>query len=276
MAPAYEKTRQQTRQVMDLFLNQWGIDGLKMDGQHLNAAPPDYDEAHHLASPEQSFEEFPAFYKMIYEEAHKMKPDVIVQNCPCGTCMSVFNMPYMNQAVASDPLNSWQVRLKGKTYKAIIPQTAYFGDHVELSDGRTDFASSFGIGAVLGTKFTWPKENPFVKEDNLLTPEKEVTWRKWLSLYQSKKLSKAEYRGELYDLGYDIPETHVVMKGDTLHYAFYNQQWKGPVELRGLQEGRYTVRDYVNQVTLGEVSKENPRIDLSFEKNLLVEVYPVR
>jgi hypothetical protein len=48
------------------------------------------------------------------------------------------------------------------------------------------------------------------------------------------------------------------------------------VELRGLQEGRYTVRDYVNQVTLGEVSKENPRIDLSFEKNLLVEVYPVR
>ena len=276
MAPSYDKTRQHTREVLDLFLNQWGIDGLKMDGQHLNAAPADYDEGHHLATPEQSFEEFPEFYKMIYEEAHKMKPGVIVQNCPCGTCMSVFNMPYMNQAVASDPLNSWQVRLKGKTYKAIIPETAYFGDHVELSDDRTDFASSFGIGAVLGTKFTWPKENPAVKEDNLLTSEKEYIWRKWLSLYRAKMLSKAEYRGGLYDLGYDIPETHVIAKGDTLHYAFYNKQWRGAVELRGLQEGKYTVRDYVSQVKLGEVSKADPKINLDFAKYLLIEVYPVK
>jgi alpha-galactosidase len=275
LAPGYEKTRQYTREVLDLFFNQWGIDGLKMDGQHLNAAPPDFDETHHLTSPEKSFEEFPAFYKMIYEEANKMKPGSIVQNCPCGTCMSVFNMPYMNQAVASDPLNSWQIRLKGKTYKAIIPETAYFGDHVELSDNRNDFATSFGIGAVLGTKFTWPKENPFVKEDNLLTPEKEITWRKWLSLYQSKMLSKAEYRGDLYDIGYDIPEAHVIAKGDTLHYAFYNKQWKGLVEFKGLREGTYTVRDYVNKVTLGEVSQQNPRLDVAFEKNLLVEAYPV-
>ena len=44
-------------------------------------------------------------------------------------------MPYMNQAVASDPESSWQVRHKGKTIKALMgPSAAYAGDHVELSD----------------------------------------------------------------------------------------------------------------------------------------------
>ena len=44
-------------------------------------------------------------------------------------------MPYMNQAVASDPKSSWQVRHKGKTIKALMgPSAAYAGDHVELSD----------------------------------------------------------------------------------------------------------------------------------------------
>ena len=70
--------------------------------------------------------------------------------------MSFYNLPYTNQTVASDPTSSWQVRLKGYVYKALVPRTAYFGDHVELSDNVDDFAASFGIGAVLGTKFTWP------------------------------------------------------------------------------------------------------------------------
>jgi alpha-galactosidase len=212
---------------------------------------------------------------MIYDESNRLKSDPVIQNCPCGTCMSVYNMPHMNQAVASDPLSSWQIRLKGKTYKALIPHTAYFGDHVELSDGRSDFASSFGVGAVLGTKFTWPEENPDVTEDNLLTPEKEVVWKKWFALYDVKMLSKENYRGELYDIGYDIPETHVIQKGDTLHYAFYHEHWSGPVQLRGLVASRYAVRDYVNGVELGEITKENPMINFSFRKNILIEVYPI-
>jgi alpha-galactosidase len=246
-----------------------------MDGQHLNAVPRDYDQHHEITSPEQSHEKLPEFFRMIYNEANRLKPHTVIQNCPCGTCMSPFNMAYMNQAVASDPLSSWQVRSKGKSYKAIFNGGAYFGDHVELSDGRSDFASSFGIGAVLGTKFTWPKENPSVKEDNLLTPEKEIIWKKWFELYRSKMLSKETYRGELYDIGYDLPETHVIQKGDTLHYAFYNTLWNGDIALRGLTAKRYKVRDYVNDVDLGEVTKENPTMKFKFRKNLLIELYPV-
>jgi len=275
MSPVYSKTKEHTTDVLDLFLRDWDVDGLKMDGQHLNAAPPDYNAVHHLESPEASYERLPEFFQMIQHETKKVKPNAIIQNCPCGTCMSVFNMPYMNQAVASDPLNSWQVRLKGKTYKAIIPKTAYFGDHVELSDGRDDFASSFGIGAVLGTKFTWPRENPTVTEKNLLTKEKEQIWKKWLTLYKKKMLSRAEYRGDLYDVGYDKPETHVVQKGDTLHYAFYSKVWQGEIELRGLRPGKYKVYDYVNDKDLGEVTADKPVIDVAFQNHLLIALHPL-
>jgi alpha-galactosidase len=275
LSPVYPKTIDYTKETLSLFFEQYNVDGLKMDGQHLNAVAPDHNPQHELEYAEQSPEGLPGFFKMIYEESNRLKPGAVIQNCPCGTCMSVYNMPYMNQAVASDPLNSWQVRLKGKTYKGLIPQTAYFGDHVELSDERTDFASSFGVGAVPGTKFTWPKENPKVTEQNLLTPEKELQWKKWFSLYREKMLSKEHYRGELYDIGYDIPETHVIQKGDTLHYAFYQQSWSGQIELRGLVANRNKVRDYVNGIDLGEVTKKNPVMSFSFTKNLLIEVYPI-
>jgi alpha-galactosidase len=276
MSPVYSKTHEYTKEVLSLFLNDYDVDGLKMDGQHLNAVPPDFNPSHNLTYPEQSVEGLPNFFKMIYQESNRLKPHVLIQNCPCGTCMSVYNMPYMNQAVASDPLNSWQIRLKGKTYKALLGRAAYFGDHVELSDGRNDFASSFGIGAVLGTKFTWPKENPTVKEDNLLTPDKEVIWCKWFDLYNAKMLSKEEYRGELYDIGYDAPETHVIQKGDTLYYAFYKKSWNGKIQLRGLTENRYAVYDYVNKVNLGEIAKDKPELDTKFDKSLLIEIYPIR
>jgi alpha-galactosidase len=275
MSPAYTKTLDHTKEVLSLFYNTYNVDGIKMDGQHLNAVAPDYNDKHKLSRPEESVEAVPAFFKMIYEESNRLKPHALIQNCPCGTCMSVYNMPYMNQAVASDPLDSWQIRLKGKTYKAIFDKGAYFGDHVELSDEGSDFATSFGIGAVLGTKFTWPKDNPTVREKNVLTPEREVIWKKWFKLYDQKMLSKEQYLGELYDIGYDIPETHVIQKGDTLHYAFYNKSWDGKIELRGLTAGRYKIRDYVNDVELGEVTKESPQLNAKFKNSLLIEAYPV-
>ena len=32
----------------------------------------------------------------------------------------------------------------------------FFGDHVELSDGGNDFASTVGVGGVVGTQFVLP------------------------------------------------------------------------------------------------------------------------
>ncbi len=274
MSPVYYKTVDHTLGVVKMFLKDWDFDGLKMDGGFLNCVPPDYNSAHKLEYPEQSYENLPQFFEKIFKTAHTYKPHAVLQICPCGAAMSFFNMPWTNQTVASDPTSSWQTRLKGKTYKALLGKTAYYGDHVELSDGASDFASQIGIGAVLGTKFTWPRDNPYAREGKfVLTPENEKIWKKWITLYNRKMLPAGIYRGELYDIGYDKPEAHVIQKGDTLFYAFYDPEWKGEVELKGLEKGSYRVYDYVNGKDLGTLHSDNPRLLVSFRQYLLIEVY---
>ncbi len=276
LSPAYQGTIDYTNQTIKMFLNDWGFDGLKLDGQHMNAVPAEYNFNRPLEYPEKSIEMLPGFFENIYNTARGIKPNAIIQNCPCGCCMSFYNMAHTNQFVASDPTSSWQIRLKGKTYKAIAPQAAYFGDHVELSDNGNDFASSFGIGAVLGTKFTWPNDNPFAEKGNLLTKEREQIWKKWFNLYEEKKLSKEKYLGNLYDIGYDIPETHVIKKGNELYYAFYNNNWNGTVSLRGLQSNKtYRLYDYFNNVELGSINSNNANVNLTFKGFLLMVATPV-
>jgi len=275
MSPVYYKTIDHTKGVLKLFLKDWDFDGLKMDGGFLNCVPPDYDPEHKLEYPEQSFEKLPLFFQMIYETAKKYKPHAVLQICPCGAAMSYFTMPWTNQTVASDPTSSWQTRLKGKTYKALLGKAAYYGDHVELSDGANDFASQIGIGAVLGTKFTWPKDNPYAREGKyLLTPENEKIWKKWISIYNQKMLPEGNYLGGLYDIGYDKPEAHVIQKADTFFYAFYNRNWKGEIELRGLGNKSYAVRDYVNDVDYGKVNAKNNHLHVNFAGSLLLQVFP--
>jgi alpha-galactosidase len=276
MSPVYSKTINHTREVLKMFLKDWDFDGLKMDGMHLNCVPPDYNLKHELKYPEQSFENLPGFFQTVYETAHSYKSNAVLQLCPCGTAMSYFNMPWTNQTVASDPASSWQIRLKGMTYKALLGKTAYYGDHVELSDGGDDFASQIGIGAVLGTKFTWPRDNPFAVEGHfVLTPQKEKIWKKWIEIYNGKMLSKETYLGGLYDIGYDKPETHVIRKSDTLFYAFYSPDWKGKIELRGLKKGVFRIYDYVNDKDLGKVNSSDPTLTVSFHKYLLIEAYKI-
>ena len=274
MSPAYPGTIKHTTEMVQKFIGDWDYDGLKLDGQHLNACPPDYNPVHGLSNPEDAPESVPAFFRTIYETARKIKPDALIQLCPCGDAMSFYNIPYTNQFVASDPVGSTQIRSKGKTYKAIAPGTAYFGDHVELSDQGTDFASTIGIGGVPGTKFTWPQDNPYTKEKNLLTPEREKIWKKWISIYKEHMLSKGEYLGDLYDIGYDLPETHVIRKADSLFYSFFADDWKGTIILRGLGNGKYRVRDYINDKNLGTVDKQNPGLEVAFKHDLLIMAFP--
>ncbi|MGH8033951.1 MAG: alpha-galactosidase, partial [Lysobacterales bacterium] len=181
----------------------------------------------------------------------------------------------MNQAVASDPLSSWQVRLKGKTIKALMgTSAAYAGDHVELSDEGNDFASTVGIGAVVATKFTWPSD-PRPENGLILTDEKEIEWRKWLALYNSRMLPAGHYRGELYDIGFDRPEAHAIEKDGRLYYAFYADSWEGLIELRGLGHEQYAVVDYVNGKPLGTVSSTANQLAVTFERFLLLEAIPL-
>lgn len=257
-------------------MQDWGFDALKLDGQYMNACAPDYGD-HNIDYPEQSFEKLPLLFKVIYETAKSIKPEAVIEFCPCGDVMNFYHMPYANQFVASDPTSSWQVRLKNKVYKALMPQTAYFGDHVELTDTKEDFASQVGIGAVPGTKFVYPATGVKSKDENLLTPEKEKLFEKWMHIYNEKMLSKGIFRGDLYDIGYDHPETYCIQKGDTMYYSFYNADFNGAVELRGLNaKKKYAVYDYVNDKKLGTVNGNNPQLNLNFKQSLLIEVYEVK
>ncbi|MBN2008797.1 alpha-galactosidase [candidate division KSB1 bacterium] len=274
LCPAYPAVQEYTKNLVIKFMKTWGFDGLKIDGQHLNAAPPCYNKAHNHAYPEESFEKVPEFFKVIYETALNINPDAVVEICPCGTSYAFHTMPYMNQPVASDPESSWQIRLKGKTLKALMgPSTAYYGDHVELSDNRDDFASTVGIGGVIGTKFTWPvgaKKNSKID----LTPEKEAEWDKWIKIYRMKMLPTGTYLGSLYDIGFDRPEAHAVQKDDRMYYAFYADNWDGKVELRGLEKKAYKIYDYVDNKDYGTVTGPIAKIDVAFNKHLLLEAVP--
>ena len=276
MSPTDSTVINEIRKTVRLFLQEWGFDAIKLDGQHMNACAPDYADGHNISSPDQSFEKMPRLFQILYETAREIKPGAVVEFCPCGDCMNLYHMPYTNQFVASDPENSWQVRLKGKVYKALMPGTAYFGDHVELTDGKTDFPSQLGVGAVPGTKFTWPATGNKRIDENLLTPEKEALFKKYFDIYRDKMLSKGTYLGDLYDIGYDIPETHCIRQGDTLYYAFFNPHFHGNVDLRGLIPGKvYTVVDYVNHRSLGNVNGNSGRLTVDFKQFLLVEAIPV-
>ena len=272
--PADKAAIEYHRQLVIKMFRDWGYDGLKLDGQHMNAVPPCHNPAHHHARPEDSVEALPGFFKMIYDTARSIKPDALVEFCPCGTSFNFFTLPNLNMSVASDPHNSWQVRTKGKTLKALHGDAiAYFGDHVELSDGRQDFASTLGIGGVVGTQFTWPPGS--AQRNRLdLTPDKEEIWRKWLDLYNTQMLSRGEYLGGLYDIGFDRPEAHAIRKSGKMYYSFFAPQWKGRIELRGLGRGQYRVIDYENKKELGVVHGPTAALDVEFEKHLLVRADP--
>ncbi len=275
LCPAYAKTVEHTQGLIEKFIGHWGFAGLKIDGQHLNNVAPCFNPAHHHARPEESVEGLQTFFGAIYRTATGIDPNVVIELCPCGTAYSAFNFPYMNQAPASDPESSWQVRHKGKTLKALMgPSAPFAGDHVELSDHHDDFASTVGVGAVVSTKFTWPVD-PKPKDSFLLTPAKERDWRQWIGLYKEKMLPLGTYRGELYDIGFDRPEAHAIEKAGRVYYAFFADRWSGPVSLRGLQPGAaYRIRDYYNELDLGSVSGPQGRMPVTFEGFLLLEAIP--
>ena len=276
LSPLNPQTWQYTENLVDMFLNDWGFDGFKLDGQHLNLSDSDYNPGTVIGKPEQTCEFFPEFFAHIYYRAQWDKPGSIVQICPCGCAINFFNLPFLNQAVASDPTSSAQIRMKRKVYAALCPDLAYYADHVELSDGGLDFASQIGVGGIIGTKFTWPKANPDATENggSLLTPEKEALLRKWVPIYTDKMLSKGTYLN-LYTYGIDKPEAHVIQKDDAMYFAFYAPSWSGePIELRGLDpEKTYTVTEYTaDEPKTYTIDGANPLITPVFEGNYLIEV----
>ena len=275
LSPVNPVTREYTVDLVKRFIDEWGFDGLKLDGQHLNCCLPDHNHHSHLEYPEEAIEKLPEFFEDIFETAREIKPYSVIQICPCGCAMNYFLTPHMNQAVASDPTSSAQIRMKRKVYGAMVPDMAYYADHIELSDDENDYGTQIGIGGVIGSKFTWPKKNPNVKGDGyLLTPEKEALLKKWVAIYNDKMLSKGDYLN-LYDIRFDVPETHVISKDGAMYYAFYAEEWNGDqIELRGLDVDKtYTVVEYTSDdLKSYTVEGSNPVITPSFTRDYLIEV----
>ncbi len=278
LCPASKSVKNRVHDFIVKAFRDWGFDGLKIDGNNLNGVPACYNPEHHHAYPEESVEQLPAFFKDIYETALSVNPNAVIEICPCGTNYSFYLLPYMNQSVASDPSNSWQIRLKGKVLRALGgDKVVFYGDHVELSDNGDDFASSIGIGAVIGTKFAWPDipNGPHEGGNSiLLTKDKDKLWSKWINIFKENNLSYGSYLGNLYDIGYDRPEAHVIQKEDTLYYAFYADGFDGKIELRGLKSKSYKVTDYVHNKMLGNVKGPIGNLNVAFKKYLLIKAIP--
>ena len=286
MCPAVPEVQEYHKRLVEKFLRDWGYDGLKMDS--VFSVPRCYNPSHHHRSPEDSVLAMGQVYKIIFDTARAIKPDSVIQICPCGTTPNLAWTFFQNQAVTADPVGSVQVRRRIKMYKAILgPEAAVYGDHVELTamrqvgtspnavtwveDGR-DFASTVGLGGVIGTKFTWPEGPPRPRYRNvLLTPDKEAHWKKWLDIYNAKMLSTGTFLN-LYTLGYDVPEAYAIEKAGKMYYAFFvTTPWKGEIELRGLKPGTYRVFDYPNGKDLGTVDAQKPRLAVEIPNHLLLE-----
>jgi len=283
LCPALPEVREYYGKLTEKFIGEWGFDGHKLD--MCFTVPACYNPRHHHKSPEDSIRAMGEVFRVIFETTRRLKPESVTQICPCGTVPNIAWLPYMDQAVTADPVGAVQVRQRIKMYKALLgPQAAVYGDHVELSQMRRagrgyvelgkDFASTLGLGGVVGTKFTWPDYGPSFRKV-YLDSGKEALWKKWIGLYNAKMLSRGTFQN-LYVYGYDVPEGYAIEKGGKMYYAFFAPEpstaWKGEVELRGLQAGKYQVYDYENGRDLGTIDSQNPRLATEFSQHLLLEV----
>lgn len=285
LCPAVPEVQAYYKKLTEKFIGEWGFDGSKLD--NIYSVPMCYNPAHHHKSPQDSVNAMGDVYKTIFQTSRALKPESVTQSCPCGTPPSLAWLPFIDQAVTADPVGAVQVRRRIKMYKALLgPESAVYGDHVELSsmdrignnwrEHGEDFASTIGAGGVVGTKFVWPDPGPKFKAV-ALTREKEEHWKKWIDIYNQKMLSKGTFRN-LYVYGYDTPEAYAIEKDGKMYYAFFaptTASWKGEVELRGLQPGTYHVSDYGAGKDLGTVEAPvgaAPKLKTEFKDHLLLEV----
>ena len=258
------------------ILVDWGFDGLKLDGQDMNGVPACYNPAHHHAQPEDSVEALPDFFRAIYDTAQSVKPGALVEFCPCGTGFSFFTMPHFNMSVASDP----EKFLSG----------SFQGEDLESPDGRQRsllrrsrrtqrwrqrlcFHAGGGRrgGNAVCSSFSGSEEEQIRSDSGAGEGIRKVA----CASIATRCCRRGQYLGQLYDIGFDVPETHVIRKDQTMYYAFFAKQWKGTVELRGLENRNYSVVDYVTGKNLGTVSRTRLHIcRLSSTEVCLLEVRP--
>jgi alpha-galactosidase len=181
-------------------------------------------------------------------------------------------------------LSSWQVRLKGKTFRALYGnRESYSGDHVELTNrtwddklqkfiphGKEDFASTLAVGGVPASKFT---VDGLAQADStlILDPAKEKYYQRWMQIYNTEKMSEGKYLN-LYDIAYDKPETHLIKKGNSYYYSFFaKNNYNGKVQLRGLEKGNYKIYNLYTGKIIANINTSAPYLQINFDKYLLLK-----
>jgi alpha-galactosidase len=290
--PAFQPVQDYYKKLVQKFVEEFKLDGLKMDFARINSAPPCYNPKHHHNNPYESFYSTPVLFQNICETARGYNPNMLFEYCSCGIPPTIFHLPWTNLMVTSDP-RVFQITQRIKLYKALMGSDfPVLEEYCGVLAGPV-YQLAIGTGGVPGTFST--------NLDN---------WHeKWLNIYQKYQLSKGEYLN-LYDIGFDYPEAHVIKKDGSFYYAFYTHPWKklgtprlwwrygnifdfnlegkpefefpienysGKIDFRGLDKNtKYKVVDYVNNKELGIINGNKPDLQVSFDDYLLVELNPLR
>jgi len=290
--PAYAPVQEHYKKLVQKFVEEFRIDGFKLDFSEINAAPPCYDPRHNHNDPYESFSSTPILFQNICKTASLYNPDMLIEYCACGIPPTIFHLPWTNLAVTSDP-NISQITQRIKFYKALRGDDfPVLEEYCGVLAGPL-YQLTIGTGGVPGTFSTYLDDYH----------------EKWLNIYLKYQLSKGEYLN-LYDIGFDYPEAHVIKKDGKFYYAFYTHSWKqlgspptrwfrfgtefdfslegkseieypkdnfsGEVDLRGLDENmKYKVIDYANNKELGIINGDKPYLRVSFDDYLLLELNPL-
>jgi alpha-galactosidase len=273
LCPAYQPVQESTRALVERFVKQWGVDSFKLDGTDLNHAPLCYNPAHHHARPEESFEQWPGLFGEIRKTAMAIRADFRIELCPCGITPTFQLGTAFEQPVTSDPFDT-QVTSRVKFLKA------WFGPHAPVLE---EYVGLFGQKEPNGKPYEFrvelfPRAIGTGAVVSTFSPVLNNNHAQWTAIYNQCRLAEGEYLN-LYDIGWDNPEGHVIRKGNKLYYGFFTrvpgEEFTGKVTLRGLSSGRYHLTDYVEHRVAGEVAGPEAELPASFRDSLLLVAEPI-
>lgn len=269
LCPDYAPVLNFWKQQIDKLYNEFGLDYVYHDWANIIEVPPCYNPLHKHESPLSPYWYLSNQYKLMYEEAQLIKPGGAIELCECGRPHDPYKMPYYNITNASDATSKEQVRQRLKVEKALNGSKTYFNPGYILPEKLSEdwnydpceIDECVAMGGYFETYYTE------------ISPEKKKEWIKWLKIYREEQIYKGEYLN-LYDIEFDNPDVHVTKK-DGIFYFFAPGPFNGELELRGLGEGEFEVKDLYTKELISNVYGPVTKINLKREGNIYLKVEPV-
>ena len=153
------------------------------------------------------------------------------------------------------------------------PQRALLRRPRRAERRRRDFASTVGVGGVVGTQFTLPGNGALARASTSSRRRRSRSFASGSRLQRASCCPGANTWATLYDIGFDRPEAHAIRKDGSIYYAFFARRFRGQVQLRGLAQQMYCVRDYVAGKALASVQGPQADLPVTFMGHLLLEAH---